>query len=60
MNSMPRVYLPGLSSPRHELLLRLDAEEVVDVVQLVILDEERVAAEARTVGEDHAGRVRHR
>ena len=37
---------------RDELLLRLDAEEVVDVVELVVLDEQRVTAEARAVGED--------
>ena len=54
---MPSVYLPGLQLGRDELLLRLDAEEVVDVVQLLVLDEQRVAAEARTVREDHAGAV---
>src|SRR5262249_17478011 len=42
---------------RDELLLRLDAEEIVDVVQLPILDEQAVAAEARAVGEDDAGGV---
>src|SRR5262245_20314216 len=42
----------------HELLFRLDAEEVVDVVEPAILDEQRMAAEARTVREDDAVRIR--
>jgi hypothetical protein len=32
--------------------LKLDAGEVVDVVELLVLDEERVAAKPRAVGED--------
>jgi hypothetical protein len=36
----------GRKRLRHELLLGPDAKEVVDVVQLVFLDEQSVAAEA--------------
>ena len=43
-----------------ELLLRRDAEEVVDVPELPVLEEQRVAAEAGAVGEDHALGVRAR
>src|SRR5262245_61694230 len=50
--------LARLELGRDELLLRLDAEEVVDVVQLLILDEQRMAAEARAVGKDDARAVR--
>ena len=50
----------GLQRFGHELLLGRDAEEVVDVVQLAVLDEQRVAAEARALGEDHALRARRR
>ena len=38
--------LAGLQLRTDELLLRRDAEEVVDVVQLLVLDEQRVPAEA--------------
>src|SRR5262245_19829580 len=41
-----------------ELLFRLDAEKVRDVVELPVLDEERVPADARAVGEDDARAVR--
>ena len=37
-----------------ELLLRLDAEEVLHIVQLLVLHEQGVTAEARTMGEDYA------
>ena len=40
------------------MLLRFDAQEVVNVVQLVVLDEQRVPAKARAVGEDDAGAIR--
>ena len=49
---MPRCEFLG-----HELLLGFDAEEVVDVVQLAVLDEQCVAAEAGAVREDHPGGV---
>src|SRR5262249_4101702 len=42
----------------YEVLFRLDAEEVVNVVQLLVLEEERVPPKARAVREDHAGGVR--
>src|SRR5262245_57184370 len=42
---------------RDELLFRFDAEEVIDVVQLAILDEERVAAEAGAMRENHAAGI---
>jgi hypothetical protein len=61
-------YLPALSRinsvlswpklRRHELLFWLDAKEVVDVVKLLVLDEQRVAAEARAVGENNARTIR--
>jgi hypothetical protein len=45
---------------RDEFLLRLDAEEVVVVDELLVLDVERVTAEAGAVGEDDARAVRVR
>jgi hypothetical protein len=51
------VYTCRLELRRHELLLGLDAEEIVNVVHLLILDEQSVAAEARAVGEDNAGAI---
>ena len=50
----------GLEPVGYEVLLGRDAEEVVDVVQPLVLQEQRVAAEARAVGEDHALGVRAR
>src|SRR3954470_19976176 len=44
------------SAPRPDLLPRA-ADEVVDVVQPVVLDVERVPAEVRAVGEEHALRT---
>src|SRR5262249_53518626 len=38
----------------NKLLLRLDSEEIIDVVQLLIFDKQRVAAETRAMREDHA------
>src|SRR6185503_10610524 len=49
--------LAGREFLRDELLLRFEAEEVVHVMQLSILDEQHVAAEARAMSEDHAVRV---
>ena len=43
---------------RNEVLLGFDAQEVVDVVQLVLLDKQGVPAKARAVGEDDAGGIR--
>src|SRR5579872_6375106 len=43
---------------RDELLLGLDAKEVVDVVELVVLDKQRMPAEARAVRKDHAAGIR--
>ena len=40
---------------RDELLLGLDAEEVVNVVKLAVLDEQGVPAEARAMRENDAG-----
>src|SRR5262245_28188532 len=40
---------------RDELLLGLDAEEVVNVVEPLVLEEERMAAKTRAVREDDAG-----
>ena len=37
-----------------ELLFRLDAEEVVNVLQLLVGDEQRVTTEARSVGENYS------
>src|SRR5262249_45420985 len=45
---------------RDELLLWLDPEEVVDVIQLLVLDEQRVAAKPRSVREDDARAVAFR
>ena len=45
--------LTRLQFRRDERLLGFDAEEVVDVVELAVFDEQRVAAEARAVREDH-------
>src|SRR5262245_54157304 len=44
--------LAWLEFARGELLLGLDAEAVVEVVQLLVLEEQRVAAETRAVRED--------
>jgi hypothetical protein len=46
--------LAGLDRPGGELLFGWDAEEVVDVPELLVFEEERVAAEAGAVREDHA------
>src|SRR5262249_50528764 len=55
----PKGVLAGLDvSLRDKLLLGLDAEEVVDVMQLPALHEKRVAAEAGSVREDDARGVR--
>src|SRR5262249_43848531 len=41
-----------------KLLLRLDAQEVVAVMQLPVLDVQSMAAEARAVRKDHTGTIR--
>src|SRR5262249_30230589 len=41
-----------------KVLFRFDAEEVVNVVQLLVLEEERVPPKARAMREDHADGVR--
>ena len=48
--------LAGLECGRDKLLLWLDAEEIVDVVELLVLDEQRVTAEARTHLENDTSR----
>ena len=53
----PQRILAGFEFGRDELLFRLDAEEVVHVIQLLIFDEQRMAAKSRTVGEDHSRRL---
>src|ERR1035441_9439083 len=50
--------LAGFQCAGDKLLFRFDPQKVVNVVQLLVLDEQGVAAEARTVGKDHAGGVR--
>jgi hypothetical protein len=58
VNSMPSVYLPGFSSSEEtNFCSRRNAEEVIDVVEFVVLDEQRVSAEARAVGEDDAAGI---
>src|ERR1700759_303197 len=47
--------LAGLQAVGDELLLGRDADEVVDVVELAVLDEQGVTAEPRSLGEDHSG-----
>jgi hypothetical protein len=49
--------LAGLKLLRDELLFRLDAQEVVDVIQLLVLDKQRMTAEARAVGKNDAGAI---
>src|SRR6185436_12258464 len=45
---------PGCWRGRRQLLLRGNAEEVVDEGELTVLEEHRVAAEARALRDDHA------
>ena len=49
----PEGAVTGFEFLRDEGLLGLDTQEVVDVVQLVILDEQRVPTEPGAVGENH-------
>lgn len=48
----------GLKVRRDECLFGLEAEEIVNVIQLLILDEERMTAEARAVGKNYARAAR--
>jgi hypothetical protein len=54
----PKCVLAGRELGGDERLLRRNAEEVVDVVQLFVLEEQRVPAEARAAGKDAARAVR--
>jgi len=54
----PQRVLAGFEFARDEPLFRLDAKEVVDVVESRVLDEQRMAAESGTLGENDAGAVR--